>query len=134
MQQRGGTWATGGVVVTTEDHNDNGWDLPLPQCGTKDVNNDDPCNQGNNRHVATMAAPSASPAADADNVKDEDARETKEDGGDNEMSGTNKAGCIDATPATPTTPILVAREVDQGLQPVTQRNNVAQDCHATQQQ
>ena len=119
MQQRGGTWATGGVVSTTEDTDDNGWDLPPQQRGTKDVNNDNPRNQGNNRHVATMAAPSASPSADADNDKDEDARETKEDDGDNEMSGTNKAGRIDATPATPTTPILVAREVDQGLQPVT---------------
>ena len=78
-----------------------------------------------------MDAPSASPAADANNVKDEDAGETKEDDGDNEMLGTNEVGCICATPAAPTTPILVAGEVDLGLYSVTRRNDVAQNCAAT---
>ena len=78
-----------------------------------------------------MAAPSASPAADANNVIDEDARETKEDDGDDKMSGTNEVGCVGATPVAPPTPIFVIREVDQGLQPVAHHNNVAQDCAAT---
>ena len=131
MQQRGGRWAIGGVVVATEDGNNNGWDLPWPQRGTKDTNVDDCHYQGDNKHVTTMATPSASSAADADNIKDEDAREMKEDDGDNKMSWTNKVGGVGATPTSPTTPILVTREVDQGLQPVTRLNNVAQDHTAT---
>ena len=79
-----------------------------------------------------IAAPSASNATDANNVKDKDAGETKEDDGDNKMSGTNKVVRVGATPAAPTTPIFIAREVDQGLQPVAQCNDVAQDCTATQ--
>ena len=55
-----------------------------------------------------MAAPSASPATDTNSVKDEDTGETKEDDGDDKMSGTNKVGRIGATPAAPTTSILVA--------------------------
>jgi hypothetical protein len=81
-----------------------------------------------------MAAPSASPVADAYNIKDEDTREMKEDDGDDKMLGTNKVRRVGATPVTPSTPILVAREVNQGLQPVAQCNDVAQDCTATQQQ
>ena len=77
-----------------------------------------------------MAASSAFPAADVNNIKDEDAREMKEDDANNKMLGTNKIGHIGATPAAPTTPILVAREVDQGLQPIAQRDDVAQDCAA----
>jgi hypothetical protein len=37
------------------------------------------------------------------------------------------------TPAAPTAPIIVAREVDQGLQPIARHNDVAQDRAATQQ-
>jgi hypothetical protein len=87
--------------------------------------------QGNNRCATTMAAPTTSPAADADNVKDEVTRETKEDDGDNKISGTNKVRHVGATPAAPTTPILVAGEVDLGLHSVTRRNDVAQNCAAT---
>ena len=66
-----------------------------------------------------MVAPSASPTADADNIKDEDAGDTKENDNDDTMLGTNKVGGVGATPTAPTTPILVTGEVDQGLQPVT---------------
>ncbi len=65
-----------------------------------------------------MPPPSTSPTADAVNVKDEDAVETKEDDGDNKILGTNNVRRVSATPAAPTTPILVAGEVDQGIQPV----------------
>ena len=43
----------------------------------KDIDINDSHNQGNYRRATTMADPSASPAADADSIKDEDARETK---------------------------------------------------------
>jgi hypothetical protein len=66
-----------------------------------------------------MVAPSTSPADDADNIKYEVAEETKENDGDDTMLGTNKVGRVGATPVTPTTPILVTGEEDQGLQPVT---------------
>ena len=84
-----------------EDDDNNGWDLPPPQCGTKDFDNDDCRNQGNNRRATMMAVPSASPAADTNNIKDEDARETNEDDSNDKMSGTNKVGRIGATPANP---------------------------------
>ena len=54
-----------------------------------------------------MATPSDSPTADADNIKDEDAGETKEDDNDGKMLGTNDVRRLGATPAAPTTPILV---------------------------
>ena len=81
----------------------------------KDVDDDDLRDQGNDSHATMFATPSASPATDADNNKDEDAREAKEDDGDDKMLGTNEVGCVGATPAGPTTPILFAREIDQGL-------------------
>ena len=87
----------------------------MPQRVTKNVGNNDCCDQGDDRHATTMAAPSASQAADANNIKDEDARETKEDDGDNVMLGTNEVRCIGATPAALTTPNLVTGEVDQGF-------------------
>ena len=70
MQQRRGRWATGSVVVATEDNNNDGWDLPPPQCRTKDVDDDDRHDQGDNRHATTMATPSTFLATDADNVKE----------------------------------------------------------------
>ena len=125
---------TGGVVIATEDDKDNGRIFLCHNMGQKTSSMTIAHDQGDNRCATTMAAPTTSPAADADNVKDEVTRETKEDDGDEKNLGTNKVRHVGATPAAPTTPILVTREVDQGLQPVARCNDVYQDRAATQRQ
>ena len=44
-----------------------------------DVDDNDHCDRGIDRRATTTAAPSASPAADANDFKDEDAGETEEE-------------------------------------------------------
>ena len=60
--------------------------------------------QSRQRQTCNNDAPSASPAADADNVEDGDARVTKEDDGNNKMLGTSKVRGVGTKPATPTIP------------------------------